>query len=137
MFKDFDAFKKWFETSTAWKRMASCKEDSPWHREESVAVHTNMVVDHARKLSDEAGLSLAATQLAQMSGLFHDVGKPAAKTEKYREDRGNYFAFHGHDLISARFIEDFYMSNRSFVKDMVPDHETLYKLMWIVENHIP
>ena len=83
--------------------MEQTVEASPWHREANVKVHTDMVVSEYVQRTDAAKIQWERTDfLGAAACAFHDTGKPAAKIQKYREDRGNYFAFHGHEVVSSR-----------------------------------
>ncbi|MEM4260492.1 MAG: ATP-binding protein [Candidatus Woesearchaeota archaeon] len=118
--------------------MAACQENSPWHREDNVAEHTMMVYRFYRDnlMSSRSERQQVLTFLAIM---FHDTGKPAAKIEKYREDRGNYFIFAGHEQISARLWEDYAVSNWNFIEQIFPClvFHDIFKIGFIIENHLP
>lgn len=117
--------------------MSNTVEDSPWHREANVAIHTNMVVAHYIASINKTewdrddvcrGLALA----------FHDVGKPTAKVEKFSEARGKYFRFSGHEQASARLWEDYACAQWSTLQNLfglLPKH--IYKIGWIIEYHKP
>ena len=128
-------FKK---TSPLWTAMTKCKEDSPWHREESVAIHTEMVCEEFQKRVEKDGnpLSEDAFIITYLSLLFHDTGKPPCKVVKFKPERGHYNAFHGHEPYSARLWEDYYVSNYKLFKDWLTI-EDAYKVMWMIENHLP
>jgi len=117
--------------------MSNVFEDSPWHREATVAVHTNMVVSEylatLTKKSWSEGDLLGAFVCA-----FHDVGKPAARTEAYKPERGTYYRYVGHELISARIWEDWAVNNWKFLESefgMVAS--SIYRVSWMIENHLP
>ena len=94
-----------------WFRSMECTvENSPWHREDNVLVHTDMVVDEyvTRANADHAnGAWSHLTYLGAIACAFHDVGKPVARTAKFSEARGNYFSYPGHELAPARMFEDY------------------------------
>lgn len=86
--------------------MSNTHEDSPWHREESVLVHTEMAL--AWYTQNLAPFRSERQQLYTLIAIgFHDVGKPPAEIEKYSEARGNYRAYHGHEALSARMWVDY------------------------------
>ena len=116
--------------------MAKTKEDSPWHREESVAIHTEMVLAEFNKLAERMTMSDEAFVITYLSLLFHDTGKPPCKVVKFKPERGYYNAFHGHEPKSARLFEDYYVSNYKLFKDWLSVEEA-YKVMWMIENHLP
>lgn len=117
--------------------MRKTTEDSPWHRESSVAVHTNMVIAHfiagVTKTEWDRDDVCRALALA-----FHDVGKPTSKVEKFSEARGKYFRFSGHEQASARLWEDYACTEWKMLQDLfglLPRH--IYKIGWIIEYHKP
>ena len=126
-------FKK---TSPLWQAMAKTKEDSPWHREESVAIHTEMVCAEFNKIAQRLSCPDDTYILTYLSLLFHDTGKPPCMVVKFKPERGNYNAFHGHEQYSARLWEDYYVSNYKLFKDWL-SVEDAYKVMWMIENHLP
>lgn len=117
--------------------MQNTVEASPWHREANVWVHTDMLLDHYEK--NYADKRSAKQQLWSKIGcLFHDVGKPPARIEKYSEARGTYFAYHGHEQISARMWVDF--AARNYVRLGFKDHLTPHDVAFIsqmIHNHVP
>lgn len=129
-------FVEHFKKSDLWKAMAACKEDSPWHREESVAVHTEMVCAEFDKIQARMTMTDMTYIITYLSLLFHDTGKPPCKVVKFKPERGYYNAFHGHEPYSARLFEDYYVKNqRLFAGWLSP--EDAYKVMWMIENHLP
>ena len=81
-------FIKWynneFHLDPLYVAMENTVEDSPWHRERNVGVHTDMVVSEyiARNQSDwDIAILCGAFACA-----FHDVGKPDAMEEVFKED---------------------------------------------------
>lgn len=134
----FQEFISHFEGTQLWADMLSTCENSPWHRESSVAEHTMMLYRWYRdnKMSDRTEHQRALTFLAIM---FHDTGKPAARKEKWREDCGTYYSYANHEQVSARLWEDFAVSNWEFIKRLFPTlmYEDVYRIGYIIENHLP
>lgn len=134
----FRTFLDEFQKTKLWSDMAACRENSPWHREPNVAEHTMMLYRFYRDniMSSRSNRQRDLTFLAMM---FHDTGKPGAKVEKYREDRGNYFIFAGHEQISARLWEDYAVSNWDFLVRTFPGlvYDDIFKIGFIIENHLP
>ena len=134
--KLFNQIKQKLETSSLWTAMSQCEEKSPYHRESSVVVHTQMVLDEYIPLITSAWTRndfIIATTL-----LFHDCGKPLAKIEKFSEARGNYYAFYGHELISSRLFVDFVLADKELSKifrDL--GYDVLFITAWLIEYHKP
>lgn len=134
----FQEFISHFESTQLWADMVATCENSPWHRESNVAEHTMMLYRWYRdnKMSMRSDRVRVLTFLSIM---FHDTGKPAARKEKWREDRGTYYIYAGHEQISARLWEDYAVTNWQFLKHLFPVlmYEDIYKVGYIVENHLP
>lgn len=113
------------------------EKNSPWHREKNVGIHTDMVV--AQYLANMAAGDLVGQEaiLGFMACAFHDVGKPAARQEKFKPERGHYVAFNGHELISARMWEDFAVSNWDNLTFINDDVMNIYRVAWLIEYHLP
>lgn len=130
----FQYFRGVLEVSPLWNVMSRVKEGSPWHREESVFVHTDMVV------SEYAARSPLVWSIDDMRGAFacafHDTGKPDAKIVKYSEARGQYFSFHGHEQKSARHWENYAVENWAELSRWF-EIEDIYKIGWMIEYHVP
>lgn len=119
------------------QRMKQTVEDSPWHREENVFVHTCMVVDQyvERTNYNCDHYSEPWTRedyLGAIAAAFHDTGKPQAEIKKFSEARGNYRAYHGHELLSARLFE-------TYAADRFPmfSAEDIAMVSFIIEHHMP
>lgn len=121
-----------FKRIQLWNDMVNTVEASPWHREDNVGVHTHMVVTEYIRMCTEANDFGRSSVLGLFSCMFHDTGKPAAKIEKYREDRGSYFAFHGHEVISSRLFETFACEHPTMFEPM-----EIFKICWMIEHHMP
>jgi predicted kinase len=65
--------------------------------------------------------------------VFHDVGKPSARLEKFSETRGQYFSYPGHEQVSARLFENYAVTNLR--GDLSADD--MYKVGLMVEHHLP
>lgn len=134
----FQEFIAHFQSGPLWADMIATCENSPWHRESSVAEHTMMLYRWYRdnKMSERTERQRVLTFLAIM---FHDTGKPASRKEKWREDRGTYYIYAGHEQISARLWEDFAVTNWKWLVELFPVLvvEDIYKIGYIIENHLP
>jgi predicted kinase len=112
-------------------------EDSHWHRERDTSVHTEMVLDAYFNIVETEGRTDDEFRLTAVALMFHDVGKPAARTPKHSEARGDYFIYAGHEQISARHFENFYMSNRGGLLEELIPFTDMHKVIWLIENHLP
>lgn len=131
--EDFLVFFESQKGTPLFQAMEQTVEASPWHREANVLVHTEMVVGEYVRMTDELGRSWTRDDyLGAVSCMFHDTGKPASKVEKYREDRGHYFAFHGHETVSSRLFETFACEHPGMFSA-----EEIYKICWMIEYHMP
>lgn len=111
--------------------------NSPWHIENSIGIHTNMVVTQYLLLSDTSFHKLGTVEGA-FAAAFHDVGKPAALTNKQSEERGHYVSFPGHEMRSAREWESWAVANFSMLSTRFGlDSESIYRVSWMIENHLP
>lgn len=130
---DIQRFKDSLYNHELFQAMASVTENSPWHREKNVLVHTDMVIDSYVKQTDTLfGHNWSKTAfLGLVASAFHDVGKPAAMVEKFSESRGKYKSFHGHELISARKYAN--ICTTIFPSLSAVDH---YFVTWMIENHL-
>ena len=61
--------------------MVECPQDSHWHPEGDVWVHTSMVVDEAARLAKERGLQGQDKVVLLFAALCHDLGKPLTTVE--------------------------------------------------------
>lgn len=134
-------FNQFTDLDPLYIEMSKICEDSPWHRERSVAIHTDMVVgeylsrmgDNFTKKQWSNGVLMAAFACA-----FHDVGKPATRLEAYKPERGTYYNYHGHELVSARLWEDWAVRNWKFLKEEFGFRaSSIHSIGWLIENHRP
>ena len=123
-----------FRYSDLYIKMIDMTEDSPYHREGNVANHTNMVVAHYLSATNYDNNNFLIGVLACA---FHDTGKPDAVVYKNSEARGDYKAFPGHELASARKWEDYAVSNWSVFDDFGLSVYDIYTIGWMIENHLP
>lgn len=113
------------------------REDSPWHREENVAVHTRMVIDW---YDDNLASSRTEHQqmLTRVAALFHDVGKPASQVLKQNEERGMYRSYAGHEQISARSWVDYALVNKDYVTGTLRFcTDDIMNIALMLEHHVP
>jgi predicted kinase len=130
---DFDAFLARFRSSPEYQEMERTVEDSPWHREANVAVHTEMVLEQynqrfAPHRTEDENL------VSRMALLFHDVGKPSAEEVVQREDGSVYRRYAGHEGPSANGFMDAYlrMGLREHIRPL-----QARAIRWLIEHHLP
>lgn len=87
-----------FRDTPEWRVMESTVENSPYHREASVAEHTRMTIQywndyHAHKYTKWEN------DIARITLLFHDLGKPDTRREGTEHP-----SFHGHESVSANHL---------------------------------
>jgi predicted kinase len=128
----FEEFYFHFTKSSLWTQMLSVREDSPYHRESSVAEHTRMCLTwYKENLSNRR--SAEQQLLTRLAILFHDVGKPISKIEKYSEARGTYYSFAGHELASSRLFENYILTDNTLNLSL----NEIRKVKWLIVNHLP
>lgn len=139
MIAAFKAFFEEFRDTEIWKAM-DVSEDSPWHREKNVQVHTEMVLDYyINNFADKRTERHQAITL--LSLLFHDTGKPACLKFIERENGDIHKSFRGHERASSRIWESYAASNwfrwkkLKYVFNLRDTDITL--ISWIIENHLP
>lgn len=133
----FSAFFERFRSSNLWVDMVNTREDSPWHREENVGVHTRMLLDwYTTNLAWKRNENQQVLTL--VSCLFHDVGKPSAEIVKFSEERGEYRAYHGHELISACLWIDYALSNFDMIEETLRlNVSDISNIAFFIEHHVP
>lgn len=123
------------QESSFFKTLRFVKENSPWHREENVAIHTNMVVTEFLARNE---IEKVNTLLPLLACVFHDFGKPTALINKHTEERGDYVAFPGHEGKSARLWEHYACKNWKTLVDIFGlDPIDIYRVSWLIEQHLP
>jgi predicted kinase len=129
----FDALFSEFKAGELWKAMEETVEDSPWHREANVAVHTQMVIDQV----DVSPFELTERErfVVKLIAMFHDVGKPAAQEVLFREDGTKYRRYAGHELISGVLFMDEYVGSAALQQHV--GLTTARAIRWVLENHLP
>ncbi len=112
--------------------MRDTTENSQWHREENVFVHTQMVMSEFMKLANEKKFSFDKFRLGLIACAFHDVGKPMAKQP--HPDGG--FSFYNHEVMSANIFRNLYHTD-SEVSAMVPDPAEYLFVRFMIQVHLP
>lgn len=138
----FDLFDQLSREHHLFARMRSTVEGSPWHREANVLVHTEMVLnEYARRVDAALSLSHAGPWRAPWARdhfigavecIFHDVGKPSSEITKHSVERGEYRAYHNHELASARLFEDWATQQGSMFTPL-----EIARIVFMIEYHMP
>lgn len=115
--------------------MVNTCENSPWHRESNVGIHTDMVVGFFS--SKYSGEWTKDHVIGFLACAFHDVGKPVSLAWKESEARGEYKVFHGHELASARMFEDYICDNLEEITNLGVNAHDIYGISWLIEHHLP
>ncbi len=133
----FENFYNTVMTSELGVLMRAIKEDSAWHREKNVAEHTRMTI---RWYEDNLENSRTPNEriITKIALLFHDTGKPMARTEKFSEARGTYYSYPGHELMSARVFENYALSNLQDInKEFIFEWSQIEQIKCLIEHHLP
>lgn len=116
--------------------MESLAEESPWHRENSIAIHTDMVV--TQYLASSSLNWTKSDVVGAFAAAFHDVGKPTSMEIVYKEERGKYKRFHGHEQVSARLWEDWAVRNWDVLSSQFGfEPVDIFRVGFIIEQHLP
>ena len=127
-----------FTDSELYKSMATTVESSPYHREKSVAVHTDMVVMNLLSALSRDVIAPKAMLCGLFAAAFHDTGKPVVVQVKNNEERGDYKSFAEHERASARLWESFYLKNRNFLLSVFGiNNIDSYVIAVMIEWHRP
>ncbi len=104
--------------------LQGCPQDSYWHPEGDVWIHTRLVVDEACKLANEKGLSKQDGMTLMFAALCHDLGKPITT---YTNEEGKIVSpNHGQAGVqpSVAFLERIGATQRliQHIKPLVKEH---------------
>lgn len=129
-----------YKTTSAWNLMATTVEDSPWHREANVAVHTEMCIEQyiARFVNGprEDRRTEREVKLGLLALLFHDVGKPdAEETLDKKDGSGTYRRYAGHEPGSAIAFTECYLTTPELQQLLTPQEARAVR--WTIEHHLP
>lgn len=134
----FNDYLTHFKTTNLWAAMQNTVEASPWHREDNVAVHTEMCLAEHVKIA--AASNDRQRLLVQVGLLFHDVGKPAAEeTLEKKDGSGTYRRYAGHELLSANYFMQQYVTDPPLRGVLAPigGVEAARQVKWMIEHHLP
>lgn len=134
--KQFDEFLTKFKSTGYWQHMQNTVENSPWHREANVAVHTEMVMQQYRDRF-MAHHTEIENIIALSALLFHDTGKPMAEEVLEKKDGSGdtYRRYAGHEQESAVTFQECYMTMPE-LRQLLPTYAAR-AVRWIIEHHLP
>lgn len=133
---DVTTYLKYFmNSSSLWRQMERTVEDSPYHREKDVAVHTQMCLDEYDRLFAPHRTERQNT-IARLALAFHDAGKPDAEEVLDKKDgSGTYRRYAGHEQLSAVFFTETWLEDEHLRE--VISAEDARKVRFIIEHHLP
>jgi predicted kinase len=132
---DYQQYIEHFKQTPAWAGLVATVEASPWHREENVAVHTEMALDwYATNLAPLR--TPQQNKITSIALLFHDTGKPAAEEVLEKKDgSGTYRRYAGHEQDSAVTFTETWLTDPFLQQLLTPDEAR--QVRWIIEHHLP
>jgi len=124
-----------FKASPLWQVMVDTVEDSPWHREKSVAVHTEMCIDqYLRRFAPHR--NERQNRIALIALLMHDTGKPLAEETLDRKDgSGTYRRYAGHEQMSAVTFTEQWLTDPVLRELLTADEAR--QVRFVIEHHLP
>jgi predicted kinase len=132
----FEQFLAEFKLTPYWATMVNTVEDSPWHREANVALHTEMSLEQF-DTRFAANYSRREALVGRVAILFHDTGKPSAEEVLEKKDGSGekYRRYAGHEQDSAVAFQECYLTMSSLRALLTP--EEARAIRWIIEHHLP
>lgn len=132
----FDQFLAQFKQTSHWQTMQATVENSQWHREENVAVHTEMVMQQYRDRFMDSHTEVENV-IALTALLFHDTGKPEAEEvlEKKDGSGATYRRYAGHEQNSAVTFQECYLQMPE-LRQLLSTYAAR-AVRWIIEHHLP
>lgn len=133
---NFQEYYEAFKAGPLWAIMENTVENSPWHREANVAVHTDMVLKQyqTRFMNTQTETEQLVAQIAL---LFHDTGKPEAEETLEKKDGSGekYRRYAGHEQHSAVSFQEEYVRCEKLRALLTPKQARAVR--WIIEHHLP
>lgn len=121
----FDLASEILNREPVFTKMKQITENSPYHREASVFVHTQMVCAEYERRADP---QQDWFWLGYFACLFHDVAKPICRIKKENAERGVYYSYDKHDGVGASMTAD--------ILSVYPIHTfDIYRICWMIEYH--
>ena len=137
----FTAFWEKVKGTPHWITMMGTVENSPWHREANVAVHTTMTI-HQYMTRFYEHRTERQQMLSLMALLFHDFGKPEAEETLEKKDEPGVFyrRYAGHEPISGNefmsFMCDYHELREMFFAQGY-DWNDIRTIKVMIEHHLP
>jgi len=124
-----------FKATPFWAEMVRTVENSPWHREDNVGVHTEMCLEqYLTRFAPHR--SERQNTIALIAILYHDVGKPdAEETLEKKDGSGTYRRYAGHEQLSAVAFTDRWLQDHTLRE--VLSVEDARAVRFIIEHHLP
>ena len=124
------------------QQLSTIKENSPWHREDSVLIHTNTVIHELYNRVDNNSSSDFADIASLFAAAFHDVGKYYTQSIKSIEPNGlPRLSFSAHEQSSATHWQDYAIKNWDLISSSFPvinqDKKFIWLVSWMIEFHLP
>lgn len=133
----FETFFANFRKTEIWENMVNTQENSPWHREPNVSVHTQMLISYYMR-NFSKNRSENQNILSLVACLMHDIGKPPAEVVKYSEERGTYRQYAGHEQLSARMWVDYAMTHINEIENTLRlSISDVANIAMMLEYHVP
>lgn len=108
--------------------MDGVKQESRWHPEGSVEVHTGHVMDAAAAIARREKLRPEQRGLLVLAALCHDFGK-ATMTRTLLKNGQPYISSEGHEQASGPLAT-------RFLRRLGADEDTIAQVVPLVENHM-
>ena len=126
-----------FKQTSMYADMANTVENTPYHREQSVAIHTDMVVMNGISAYSHF-ISLKEGLLALFACAFHDTGKPACEEQFITKDGELRKKYQGHEKKSTSLWLDYYATNEDmFVNKFGINRNDAWIVSWMISHHQP
>lgn len=130
----FQDFYVHFQKSVLFTDMCEVTENSAYHREKNVGVHTQMVISYY--INHSPDIWHYDHLMGAIACLFHDVGKPKSRTTEINKQGQPYSRFLGHEQISCRLFEDYMAKNWGLFTDTIYIF-SIYTIGWMIQHHLP
>lgn len=129
-------------TSAHVQTMKTTVEDSQWHREANVWVHTEMVTNEFLDIWEKSGHDLNDRIMfcTGVAALFHDFGKPEAEDERVNAQGTKYRRYAGHEAISASEFRYLVTSSgwlELFGEEPMFTPDEIFAIALMIQHHLP